>query len=211
MIHAHVRPPHHLEEKAAGILDVWLESSDASADISISIFEKKKIVTRFVFKADESLELYNIRNCHTCHDHACDRDGHGYWRDATCMASKLTSRPDLDDWPWPQPASPREVYPRKVRDMKPSQMYVHAQDPSLNLLTALRTVPETPLTRSATSVLAAPSKAPSFAIDSSNKTYKHQYANIYFVRLRLLRSFVEENAKRLWKEVAGAQGLPFKP
>ncbi|EKM55715.1 uncharacterized protein PHACADRAFT_173871 [Phanerochaete carnosa HHB-10118-sp] len=64
-------------------------------------------------------------------------------------------------------------------------------------------VPDTPLVRAATSVLPPTEKTPSFAINSANKSYKHQYANIYFVRLRLLRGFVEENAKRLWKEAAG--------
>ncbi|GJE86843.1 DNA polymerase subunit delta-2 [Phanerochaete sordida] len=64
-------------------------------------------------------------------------------------------------------------------------------------------VPDTPLVRAATSVLPPTESTPSFAISSANKSYKHQYANIYFVRLRLLRSFVEENAQRLWKEVAG--------
>lgn len=77
----------------------------------------------------------------------------------------------------------------------------------LDLFVLYRAVPEAPLTRSATSILAPPPKASSFVIDRSNKTYKHQYANIYFVRLRQLRSFVEENAKRLWKEVAGASRM----
>lgn len=48
-------------------------------------------------------------------------------------------------------------------------------------------------------------KTPSFAINAANKSYKHQYANIYFVRLRLLRPAVQENALREWKEVAGTR------
>lgn len=73
-----------------------------------------------------------------------------------------------------------------------------------NSLTCYRPVPDTPLTRAATSVLPPTAKTSSFVINSANKSYKHQYANIYFVRLRLLRDLVEENAKRLWMEAAGA-------
>lgn len=44
----------------------------------------------------------------------------------------------------------------------------------------------------------------SFSIKSADKSYKHQYSNIYFVRLRALRQHVEQRAKGRWNEVAGA-------
>ncbi|KAG6821139.1 hypothetical protein H0H93_005359 [Arthromyces matolae] len=53
------------------------------------------------------------------------------------------------------------------------------------------------LTRSTTTVL-DPGSNPSFQIAKENKSYKHQYSNIYFVRLRLLRKFVEDAALRRW-------------
>ena len=68
-----------------------------------------------------------------------------------------------------------------------------------------RPVPETPKTRSSTSIL-PPHETPLFTIDAKNKSYKHQYANIYFVRLRQLRESVEEQAKKKWNEVAGMFG-----
>ncbi|CAL1704119.1 unnamed protein product [Somion occarium] len=69
--------------------------------------------------------------------------------------------------------------------------------------TATTMVPDAPKTRPSTSLVAPPNKTPQFTIDAQNKSYKHQYANIYFVRLRLLRGFVEEQAKKKWNEVAG--------
>ncbi|KAG6878100.1 hypothetical protein C0992_008588 [Termitomyces sp. T32_za158] len=63
---------------------------------------------------------------------------------------------------------------------------------------AIDPIPETPsLTRSTTAVL-DPADNPSFQITAANKSYKHQYSNIYFVRLRLLRQSVEERAHRRW-------------
>ncbi|KAG5727599.1 DNA polymerase subunit delta-2 [Termitomyces sp. T112] len=53
------------------------------------------------------------------------------------------------------------------------------------------------LTRS-TTVVFDPAGNPSFQITAANKSYKHQYSNIYFVRLRLLRQFVEERARKRW-------------
>ncbi|WRT66895.1 uncharacterized protein IL334_003859 [Kwoniella shivajii] len=40
-----------------------------------------------------------------------------------------------------------------------------------------------------------------FILDSSSRSYKHQYANIYFVRLVELRPVVEERAQERWKSV----------
>ena len=40
-----------------------------------------------------------------------------------------------------------------------------------------------------------------FLIDPSQRSYKHQYANIYFVRLVELRPIVEERAGERWNGV----------
>ncbi|KAJ3536435.1 hypothetical protein NM688_g6838 [Phlebia brevispora] len=64
-------------------------------------------------------------------------------------------------------------------------------------------VPDAPLTRLPTFVLPPSEKTPQFTINAVNKSYKHQYANIYFVRLRLLREFVEKNAEKRWKGIEG--------
>ena len=48
-----------------------------------------------------------------------------------------------------------------------------------------------------------PEGIPSYEIDDGKKTYKHQYSNIYYMRLQLLRSFVQTRAKAKWKDVAG--------
>ncbi|RDB24115.1 DNA polymerase subunit delta-2 [Hypsizygus marmoreus] len=58
-------------------------------------------------------------------------------------------------------------------------------------------------TRAVTAVLPSADDACSFLINRANKSYKHQYANIYFVRLRLLRQFVEARAHQRWKNVDG--------
>ncbi|KAI0340619.1 hypothetical protein BDW22DRAFT_1378725, partial [Trametopsis cervina] len=65
--------------------------------------------------------------------------------------------------------------------------------------------PEAPLTRRPTAVLAPPEGTPSFAITGHDKSFKHQYANIYFMRLHALRRFVEHNARQRW---AGIDGNP---
>lgn len=42
-----------------------------------------------------------------------------------------------------------------------------------------------------------------FTIDPTSRSYKHQYANIYFVRLVEQRPTVEEKAREKWKNVKG--------
>jgi hypothetical protein len=42
-----------------------------------------------------------------------------------------------------------------------------------------------------------------FLIDPKHRSYKHQYANVYFVRLVELRPIVEERAGERWKSVRG--------
>ncbi|KZT65450.1 hypothetical protein DAEQUDRAFT_759330 [Daedalea quercina L-15889] len=64
-------------------------------------------------------------------------------------------------------------------------------------------IPETRLMRPPTSVLPPTQKTPSFVLGASNRSYKHQYANIYFARLQLLRKYVLARAKRRWKDVSG--------
>ncbi|KAI0362684.1 hypothetical protein OH77DRAFT_1585031 [Trametes cingulata] len=60
-------------------------------------------------------------------------------------------------------------------------------------------VPFAPLTRPSSNVHAEAS----FILDPKEKTYRHQYSNIYFMRLHTLRKYVEERAKKRWNEVAG--------
>ncbi|KDQ59486.1 hypothetical protein JAAARDRAFT_174842 [Jaapia argillacea MUCL 33604] len=67
--------------------------------------------------------------------------------------------------------------------------------------------PDVPLTRATTILLPPTPHTPSFSLTSSNKSYKHQYANIYFVRLRLLRGVVEERARARWANVQGSPVL----
>lgn len=42
-----------------------------------------------------------------------------------------------------------------------------------------------------------------FFIDPALRSYKHQYSNIYFVRLVELRPIVEEHAEKRWANVKG--------
>jgi len=66
------------------------------------------------------------------------------------------------------------------------------------------TIPPTPITRLPTAVLPLKKDStPSFTIQSINKSFKYQYANIYFVRLRLLKPCVEEEALKKWKDIPG--------
>ncbi|TFK55281.1 hypothetical protein OE88DRAFT_1674999 [Heliocybe sulcata] len=58
--------------------------------------------------------------------------------------------------------------------------------------------------RASTSVLPPIDSTPSFSLGGLNRSYKHQYANIYFVRLRLLRGAVEKRAHARWKDVQGS-------
>lgn len=42
-----------------------------------------------------------------------------------------------------------------------------------------------------------------FLIDAAHRSYKHQYSNIYFVRLVELRPVVEQRAEKRWENVRG--------
>ncbi|KAJ7470530.1 DNA polymerase alpha/epsilon subunit B-domain-containing protein [Mycena latifolia] len=67
----------------------------------------------------------------------------------------------------------------------------------------LATSPTAVLARPPTTVLPPTDETPSFLITNANKSYKHQYANIYFIRLRLLRDVVEEKARQRWQGIKG--------
>ncbi|KAH7930878.1 hypothetical protein BV22DRAFT_999682 [Leucogyrophana mollusca] len=71
------------------------------------------------------------------------------------------------------------------------------------LLIEVRPILSPPLTRCTTVLLSPTTNTPSYLIDAKNKSYKHQYANIYFTRLTMLRRSVEERAKERWKGLSG--------
>ncbi|KAF8841170.1 hypothetical protein BDN67DRAFT_1047248 [Paxillus ammoniavirescens] len=52
-------------------------------------------------------------------------------------------------------------------------------------------------------VLPPTPSSPSFTIDAKNKSYKHQYSNIYFTRLAMLKRPVFERARARWKDLEG--------
>lgn len=64
-------------------------------------------------------------------------------------------------------------------------------------------VPESGVKRPTSSYSSLPELSKPFLIDPSSRSYKHQYANIYFVRLVELRPIVEERAGERWKNVKG--------
>jgi DNA polymerase delta subunit 2 len=43
-----------------------------------------------------------------------------------------------------------------------------------------------------------------FVIDARNRSYKHQYSNIYFTRLHQLKSPVQEAAAKRWNKTPGS-------
>ncbi|CCM02879.1 uncharacterized protein FIBRA_04993 [Fibroporia radiculosa] len=64
-------------------------------------------------------------------------------------------------------------------------------------------VPDPLPSRVPTAVLAPSPHTPSFVLGAANRSYKHQYASIYFVRLQLLRKFVLARARRRWRGLSG--------
>ena len=60
--------------------------------------------------------------------------------------------------------------------------------------------------RPTTSYSNLPELSAPFHIDSVQRSYKHQYSNIYFVRLVELRPVVEKNAQERWGSVRGELG-----
>ncbi|KAH7889789.1 DNA polymerase alpha/epsilon subunit B-domain-containing protein [Phlebopus sp. FC_14] len=63
--------------------------------------------------------------------------------------------------------------------------------------------PASPPTRCMCTLLPPTAKSPSFVIDSKNKSYRHQYSNIYFTRLAMLKMPVLERAQARWKDLSG--------
>ncbi|OJA10664.1 hypothetical protein AZE42_12797 [Rhizopogon vesiculosus] len=55
--------------------------------------------------------------------------------------------------------------------------------------------PSRPLVRLTSTIVLPTEMTPSFEIDAKNKSYRHQYANIYFTRLIMLKNAVEEAGK----------------
>ncbi len=83
-----------------------------------------------------------------------------------------------------------------------SEMGAELSIPLLTQFSLSRPIPDPPK-RASTSVVASAPDTPSFIIDSRNKSYKHQYSNIYFLRLRKLRDFVDATARRRWNSLPG--------
>ncbi|KAL7422155.1 DNA polymerase delta small subunit Cdc1 [Cryptotrichosporon argae] len=66
---------------------------------------------------------------------------------------------------------------------------------------------EAPLRRATADYTSLPELSAPFLLDPATRSYKHQYSNIYFVRLVELRPVVEANAARKWKDVRGQPPL----
>lgn len=45
--------------------------------------------------------------------------------------------------------------------------------------------------------------APSFKLGADHKSYRHQFANVYFARLTFLKSVVEQKARKKWGGTSG--------
>jgi len=73
-----------------------------------------------------------------------------------------------------------------------------------SIMTMELSVPEaSPPQRPSTTYSSLSELSKPFLIDPSQRSYKHQYANIYFVRLVELRPIVEERAAERWGGVRG--------
>ena len=64
-------------------------------------------------------------------------------------------------------------------------------------------VPSSPHVRHSSVLLAPTANSPCFVIDAKNRSYKHQYSNIYFTRLAMLKKPVLERANARWKDLDG--------
>ncbi|KAF7301784.1 Glutamate decarboxylase [Mycena indigotica] len=63
--------------------------------------------------------------------------------------------------------------------------------------------PGPPPTRPLTTILPPTVDTPSFIIAAANKSYKHQYANVYFLRLQKLKETVAQKARDRWQGIEG--------
>lgn len=79
------------------------------------------------------------------------------------------------------------------------------QRPSPSIAMATEIVFETgePTKRPVVAYSSLPELSAPFFIDPASRSYKHQYSNIYFVRLVELRPIVEEHAAERWANVRG--------
>ncbi|KAI6111515.1 DNA polymerase alpha/epsilon subunit B-domain-containing protein [Pisolithus croceorrhizus] len=59
------------------------------------------------------------------------------------------------------------------------------------------------LTRCTSFLLPQTPTSPSFIIDTKNKSYRHQYSNMYFTRLAMLKQPVMDRASAKWKDLPG--------
>ncbi|KAF8655807.1 hypothetical protein AX16_002892 [Volvariella volvacea WC 439] len=57
--------------------------------------------------------------------------------------------------------------------------------------------------RASTSIVPPPEGATSFELQKGLKSFKYQYSNIYFVRLRALRKYIEDAAQKRWSGISG--------
>lgn len=78
-------------------------------------------------------------------------------------------------------------------------------------MTDITTIPEKPLRRPSAPYSSLTDLAKPFYIDPTTRSYRHQYANIYFVRLVELRNIVERAAAERWKGVRGKLELDQRP
>lgn len=65
-----------------------------------------------------------------------------------------------------------------------------------------------PPRRPTTSFSSLPQLSKPFLLDPTARSYRHQYSNIYFVRLVELRPIVEERAKERWGGIRGELTTP---
>ncbi|RXK39940.1 DNA polymerase delta subunit 2 [Tremella mesenterica] len=74
-------------------------------------------------------------------------------------------------------------------------------------MAALLPIPEGRVKRPTTSYSSLTELSAPFLLDPSTRNYKHQYSNIYFVRLVELRPIVEERATERWGNIRGKPPL----
>lgn len=86
-----------------------------------------------------------------------------------------------------------------------SDLTLHPPFPSTSInMAAEIQAPEGELpSRAVAAYSTIPTLTAPFIIDAAHRSYKHQYSNIYFVRLVELRPIVEERATEKWKDVRG--------
>ena len=71
------------------------------------------------------------------------------------------------------------------------------------LIVLISSIPSKRLDRSETAECELVKGTSSFVLDRNHKSYKHQFANLYFARLTLLKSIVEAQAQKRWRSAKG--------